>query len=565
MAKKAKDLSAGTPAATDLFVFSPADGTTASRKIASASMVTAMSAYAVTLTVGASNALDTDSTHYDYFCDGTADEVQINLAVAAIPAAGGRILLSEGLFTVAAAIVCAKSNVVIEGQGTGTEITIANAADVDIIQLGDGATPFSGIVVRNLMIDGNMANQTAGFSNGINIRVNVSDSVIEGCWIQNTGACNITDNGLNRNMIYNNYCDTTKSGSSCGNIEGFSTNGRCLDNTCLTGDYAGIAITQHSSILVDGNTIRGCAARFISVSARLNIISNNFLYANADVSEAMIVLNSGGQVVDIHDNTIQIENGPTAAVTCIKSSTWGANIFDNLILIENVNFGHKAIDASGGEASIQGNYIFNEAEGGNNNGSRGMIIGTTTNAICGNYIDGFDTAIECFNCNAPNITGNMLINSGVGLEIALSIGGVVSGNAFNSNTVGLQTSSTSFTTGLSITGNTFYVTSHEAIIAKSMKHCAITGNVFKDSGRAANNTYASVLFMTSSGTNYSTGNTVTGNTFSSTAANKPSYNIRENSVNDGPNIVACNVASNAVTSQISLQHGSSIDANNLTI
>ena len=64
----------------------------------------------------------------DYVCDGTADDVQIQAAIDALPATGGKIVLSEGTFQVAAEIVL-DSNVTIEGQGDGTVVQLSSMAD----------------------------------------------------------------------------------------------------------------------------------------------------------------------------------------------------------------------------------------------------------------------------------------------------------------------------------------------------------------------------------------------------------------------------------------------------
>ncbi len=78
-----------------------------------------------------------DSLHRndaDYVCDGVADEVEINAALAACPATGGRVVLLAGTFVVAAAIVL-QDNCVLEGQDyPATNIT--NGGAINIIEAG---------------------------------------------------------------------------------------------------------------------------------------------------------------------------------------------------------------------------------------------------------------------------------------------------------------------------------------------------------------------------------------------------------------------------------------------
>lgn len=75
-----------------------------------------------TLFVAASNSLDRCRAQADYICDGIADEVQINAALAALPASGGRVVLSEGTFVLADPISLPDDSVTLEGQGWGTYV-----------------------------------------------------------------------------------------------------------------------------------------------------------------------------------------------------------------------------------------------------------------------------------------------------------------------------------------------------------------------------------------------------------------------------------------------------------
>lgn len=75
-------------------------------------------ARSATLVVAASNASPRSKLGADYVCDGTADEVEINAAIAALPSSGGKVVLTEGQFNIAAHIInLAKPNVALVGQG----------------------------------------------------------------------------------------------------------------------------------------------------------------------------------------------------------------------------------------------------------------------------------------------------------------------------------------------------------------------------------------------------------------------------------------------------------------
>jgi hypothetical protein len=75
---------------------------------------------AATITIAANDASARAKAQADYLCDGTADEVQINAAIAALPARGGKVLLSEGMFSLSTPVVINRDHVILEGMGAGT-------------------------------------------------------------------------------------------------------------------------------------------------------------------------------------------------------------------------------------------------------------------------------------------------------------------------------------------------------------------------------------------------------------------------------------------------------------
>src|SRR3990167_5754523 len=105
----------------------------------------------------------------DYNCDGTDDQTEINEAISDLPAGGGIVRLKKGTYTLTGLVQILKDNVVLEGEGAATLIKAANASNLgDIVLVGDGGTTaYSNIVIRNLKVDGNQANQTSGNSSPI--------------------------------------------------------------------------------------------------------------------------------------------------------------------------------------------------------------------------------------------------------------------------------------------------------------------------------------------------------------------------------------------------------------
>ena len=108
--------------------------------------------------VAASDAPTMVKNRADYVCDGTADDVQINAAIAASPAAGGIVQLSGGTFAIAATINMT-TGITLEGVGKATVLQLAASADVDVINIPDATFDMT---IRDLYIDGNRDNNTLG-------------------------------------------------------------------------------------------------------------------------------------------------------------------------------------------------------------------------------------------------------------------------------------------------------------------------------------------------------------------------------------------------------------------
>lgn len=86
--------------------------------------------------VAAANSSVESQQFADYVCDGTADNVEIQAALDALPTAGGKVLLLEGTFSISAAIQEDTNNVTIEGMGiNATILKRASASDVNILEL----------------------------------------------------------------------------------------------------------------------------------------------------------------------------------------------------------------------------------------------------------------------------------------------------------------------------------------------------------------------------------------------------------------------------------------------
>uniref|UniRef100_A0A6M3XB04 Putative pectate lyase n=1 Tax=viral metagenome TaxID=1070528 RepID=A0A6M3XB04_9ZZZZ len=128
-----------------------------------------------TFVVAASNATQAvKDTAGPYVCDGTADEVQIQAAIDALPSGGGEVVLSVGTFTVAAGITI-PDNTTLRGAGIGiTIIYLADSTDTDnllIVSNEDTSNGNTNIHLRDFTVDGNRDGQSLTVTNQVGVKL----------------------------------------------------------------------------------------------------------------------------------------------------------------------------------------------------------------------------------------------------------------------------------------------------------------------------------------------------------------------------------------------------------
>jgi len=132
-----------------------------------------------TLTVAAADSSNTEKNKADYVCDGIDDQIEIQAAIDALPTNNGKVRLSEGTFTMFNTSVDSidiADGISIEGTGESTIIRLASGVNADCSIFS--ATSKKGIIIENLQINGNAANQSEGQMYSIAFD-SVSDSLIE--------------------------------------------------------------------------------------------------------------------------------------------------------------------------------------------------------------------------------------------------------------------------------------------------------------------------------------------------------------------------------------------------
>lgn len=279
-----------------------------------------------TLTVAASNAAARVKAQADYVCDGVKDEVEINAALAALPAIGGKVALSEGMFNVSGEINVNIDNTTLEGRGNGHPyggLTIAGGTQIRVktgfvgsyaikVKRPTADRALDNATLRDFTIYGSDIASVSGLfwqaARGTIAGLRISDMGVDGCVLQSVALgypndvydnvirdCKFesclgrglvfltyaTDNLIHDciavgNTGYGFYCDATSSANSflgCYVYDGGSIGIQC-DNMfdmrfvgCrITTNLGGIYLTA-SGAGGGGTVISGCSFRDLSDGA----------------------------------------------------------------------------------------------------------------------------------------------------------------------------------------------------------------------------------------------------------------------------------------------------------
>lgn len=255
----------------------------------------------------------------DYLCDGTADDVEINAAIQALRSTGGEIVLLDGLYNLASAILINKDGVTLTGNGANTKIIRAfNDDENDETLQGLFIVTGTYCAIKNLYIDDVKGNYTAyraislyGGTNciiadntivnigGDGIYVNSDNNTIDNNNVSSSGNSGINLNKTNKSIVTNNKV----SGSDMYGIFAIRVGDGVINNNVCTGNYnsgislywadrttitgnasnnngdCGFYITRGSGNIICGNTFVGNGAYGVTIqiyASNTVVMSNNF-------------------------------------------------------------------------------------------------------------------------------------------------------------------------------------------------------------------------------------------------------------------------------------------------
>ena len=122
----------------------------------------------------------------DYLCDGTADEVEINQAIQALPSTGGEIVILDGTYNITATIAMNKDNVKLSGNGSATVLKrMWDSSETEGIITVTATN--GGCCIENLFVDGNKANFSELNNHGIYLLGSSNNTITGNTCIRGTG------------------------------------------------------------------------------------------------------------------------------------------------------------------------------------------------------------------------------------------------------------------------------------------------------------------------------------------------------------------------------------------
>ncbi len=298
--------------------------------------------------------------------DGTGDHTTIQPGIDALPADGGVVYIKEGTYEISAAIEIQKSNVAVMGAGRATLITLANGSDDHMIELGDDSTSFTGIVLTDVRLDGNSANQTGNLI-GVYVTTAAEDCKVQRCWIDDVKRNGIyIDSGSDRNLISEN---TVTACTRDGIIVVGSTRGNVVsNNVSYSNTRNGIWVGSGSNI-VEGNLCYSNGPDGSSLGAGIHIeFSGNLVVGNHcyDNYYGEIVVWTSTERNTITGNFCEASRGSGIRVFGDNNTITGNSVFNN---------DYRGISIEGADYNtVSGNVCMNNSQVGLGNQSSGILL-----------------------------------------------------------------------------------------------------------------------------------------------------------------------------------------------
>jgi parallel beta-helix repeat protein len=330
--------------------------------------------------VAASNASQAVKDSADYVADGTSDQAEINAALTA--AAGGKVYLTEGMYTINASI-SVPNNTTLAGAGAGTVITIPNAFDININAITNTTTGGNGtgINIHDLRLEGNRINQASGNMNAIYFN-GVGSGGVQGGKITNVwvnGWLGVGGEGGGIRLLSssgNNITEVTVQSSYMGITVNNGSNNDITGNILQNNSYGIHIAGTGSNNTVSGNDIQSNVHGIVIDTNSNNVITGNSLQGNSSRGIGLV----SSQNNTVAGNNFSNNGGNTTNSAIYLDATDGNTITGNNITDSSATTTNYAINIS--NITSDANYLANNTLGGGsiNDAGNGTVYGGQVNA-----------------------------------------------------------------------------------------------------------------------------------------------------------------------------------------
>ncbi len=452
-----------------------------------------------TFVVAASDSLQKENA--DYICDGTADDVEIQAAIDALPSGGGKVHLLEGTFTITSGLTISSNNIILSGSGDATHVIgsgTAGSIHTGVDVTGDHVTIrdffFDGntnIISYQIVIHNNQYSKVEDMTiccsrtDGIVFGPNTTDGIATNNFLYNhynpdnvsdhTSSLEVEDGAeriiLSNNKIYNsdsgffphthagynavidivfsnnillngpNAADLTSTGIFINNAETDSLDGLIIANNIIDGGR--MQTEGRMNLLIEGNVFKN------SISTAIPVI-----YLQTDVTAVITnnIISGGGNagIQNYASSTIisnnQIYNNNLEGVI-LEESADNVTVIGNVIKNNGVTGYKYGIDVQGADyVLIEGNQIFDDV--GAQEWGMKIRTGSTNTLVIGNSITGN------FVGQIWNEVTDAIIKNNIGYATATSsTATITSGNTYIAITHGLDITPTADLISVTPTNN----------------------------------------------------------------------------------------------------------------
>ena len=269
------------------------------------------------LVVGASTSGWT-ANDCDYLCDGTADNVEINAAIQALPDTGGEVIILDGTYNLTGTINVNKQHMKLSGNGTSTVLKkMSTYGDILYLTSSNDENSLDGVTVENLAIDGNRSTYSDGQSNYGIYGLDIINCVIKGVTSNHNNDAGIYLSSFSNTIVTGNMCSNNRDGICLlYSSEAYST---VVDNVCTENDTFGINVQSSDAISITGNTCSNNSSGINLSSGNNNTITGNTCNNNNNYGICLVSSNNNntitGNTCNNNNNGINLSGSNNNTIT----------------------------------------------------------------------------------------------------------------------------------------------------------------------------------------------------------------------------------------------------------